>query len=107
MSLTLADLLRASASPRQSVLLVHEEIPKHFAARLRQIEDVPDWQNFEDLRKVHGLYSESFSEIRMIEVANDLSDFTDMILRLKKRQRPALQLIGQVRDRVRKTASNE
>ena len=38
-SLTLQDLLLAAASPRNAAHQVHQEIPKHFAARIRQIEE--------------------------------------------------------------------
>lgn len=99
-SLTLGNLLGVTASPRQSALQVHTEIPKHFAARIRQIEQVPSWKHNGNLCEVHRIYSKSFSELRMIEADAYLSEFTEVILKLKERQRKVLPLIGQVRDRL-------
>lgn len=97
-ALTLEELLRATASPHSLAQCIHQEIPKHFAARMRQITEVPGWEEDEHLAELHRRYSESFSEMRMIEVGQDLAEFTDVVWGLKERQHKAVLLIGHLRD---------
>lgn len=93
-ALTLADLLHAAESPQRAALRVHQEIPKHFAARLRQIEELENWTDDPELADIHARYSESFREMRMTEVEDDLTAFTETVQRLKQRQKNVLQLVG-------------
>lgn len=94
--LTLEDLLCAAASPQHAARMVHQEIPKHFAARIRQIEVLENWSTDESLVALHSCYYESFRDMRMTEVGDDLSSFTGVVRALKERQRCALHLVGQV-----------
>mmetsp|Transcript_36635 Transcript_36635/g.95642 ORF Transcript_36635/g.95642 Transcript_36635/m.95642 type:complete len:321 (+) Transcript_36635:2-964(+) len=73
---------------------VHEEIPKHFAARLRQIESLDGWREDPDLSAMWDIYFQSFEEIRMADVEEDLEPFTAVVRKLKERQRKALPLLG-------------
>ncbi|CAE8619935.1 unnamed protein product, partial [Polarella glacialis] len=57
---TLEDLLRAAASPRRAAAMVRQELPKHFAARLRQIEELPEWRSDPSIADLHARYSQSF-----------------------------------------------
>jgi pyruvate dehydrogenase kinase 2/3/4 len=61
------------------------EIPKRFAGRLKQIEDVPGWQDDDDLSKLHDIYLQSFLELRLAE-PDDLVPLTAVVRRLKDRQ---------------------
>ncbi|CAK0864599.1 unnamed protein product [Prorocentrum cordatum] len=92
--LTLEDLLRAATSPHRCAMKVHEEIPKHFAARLRQIESLDGWREDPDLSAMWDIYFQSFEEIRMADVEEDLEPFTAVVRKLKERQRKALPLLG-------------
>lgn len=100
-ALTLEDLLQVSTSLKKAAEKVHTELPKHFAARIRQLELLEGWKEDPDLLDLHSRYSASFQELRMAELREDtdLSDFTDVVRKLKERQRPALRLIGQVLQR--------
>jgi len=93
-ALTLADLLHAAETPRRAAIRVHQEIPKHFAARLRQIEELENWTDDPELADIHARYSESFREMRMTEVEDDLAAFTETVQRLKERQKSVLKLVG-------------
>lgn len=75
--------------------MVHQEIPRHFAARIRQIEQLEGWREDEQLRDLHERYQESFKEMRMIDVEDDLTNFTKVVRDLKTRQRKVLHLIGE------------
>lgn len=100
--MTLQDLLQASATPRQAAVAVSVEIPKRYASRVRQIEELPGWRKDEALIELHSRYSESFREMRMVEIDDELTAFTEVVKRLKERQRPALPLIGKWLARQRK-----
>jgi pyruvate dehydrogenase kinase 2/3/4 len=93
--LTLEDLLRAASSPHRAAEKVHEEIPKHFAARLRQIEALKGWKEDQDLFALWNIYFQSFEEMRMCDVEDNLEPFTAVVRKLKERQRRALPHLGQ------------
>jgi len=103
--LTLHDLLCAAASPQHAAAMVHEEIPKHFAKRMRSIEQLEDWSKDPDLTDLHGRYWQSFREMRLTEVADDLAGFTEVVRNLKGRQKLALTLLGRAIRRRREGAS--
>eukprot|EP00931_Biecheleriopsis_adriatica_P003527 TRINITY_DN105328_c0_g1_i1.p1 TRINITY_DN105328_c0_g1~~TRINITY_DN105328_c0_g1_i1.p1 ORF type:complete len:429 (-),score=72.65 TRINITY_DN105328_c0_g1_i1:80-1366(-) len=105
--ITLEDLLRAAASPRRAAAMVRQELPKHFAARLRQIEELPGWKEDASLSDLHSRYRQSFQELRMTEVDKDLTEFTAAVRRLKQRQRKALSLIGEVLIRRRESVHGQ
>eukprot|EP00747_Dinoflagellata_sp_TGD_P163101 gnl/TRDRNA2_/TRDRNA2_181438_c0_seq1.p1 gnl/TRDRNA2_/TRDRNA2_181438_c0~~gnl/TRDRNA2_/TRDRNA2_181438_c0_seq1.p1 ORF type:complete len:485 (+),score=83.20 gnl/TRDRNA2_/TRDRNA2_181438_c0_seq1:66-1520(+) len=112
-ALTLEHLLRTAASPHLAALAVHREIPKHFAKRIRQIEELQGWDTDQDLSDLHRRYARSFQEMRMTEVEDDagegdasetsekLAAFTETVRDLKKRQRKALPLIGEALKRMK------
>lgn len=92
--LTLEMLLADARCPSEAARRVHSEIPKHFAARIRQLEERPDWEHEAELAQLHSLYSTSFKEMRMVELGDDPAPFIKVVKRLKKRQRDALPLIS-------------
>lgn len=101
-TLTLADLLHQAHSPIHVARLIETEIPKHFAARLRQIEEIDGWFQDDALADLHTRYTRSFQHVRMIDEIQgpqDLAHFSPVVERLKKRQREVLRLIGEALQR--------
>lgn len=105
--LSLQDLLRNSGSPVTAARTVHQEIPKRFASRIVQIEELPHWGDDVNLAELHRRYSDSFCEMRLSEVGEDLSEFTAVVRGLKQRQGGALRLIGQWLHSRRQSGENQ
>uniref|UniRef100_A0A7S1AJX3 Protein-serine/threonine kinase n=1 Tax=Noctiluca scintillans TaxID=2966 RepID=A0A7S1AJX3_NOCSC len=100
-NLTLSFLLKETCTPHEAAHCVHHQLSERFARRIVQIEDLEGWENDPDLRQVHERYFESFQEMRMAEVGEDLGEFTKMVRRLKERQKPVLQELGKACHRMR------
>eukprot|EP00439_Symbiodinium_sp_Y106_P047363 s627_g6.t1 len=74
-----------------------EELPIRFAKRIRQIEEIPDWRESQDLVKLRYLYFQSFSDLRLIDLQTsedgDMKTLTDAVTRAKQRLQGAVPLL--------------
>eukprot|EP00929_Paragymnodinium_shiwhaense_P120445 TRINITY_DN92398_c0_g1_i1.p1 TRINITY_DN92398_c0_g1~~TRINITY_DN92398_c0_g1_i1.p1 ORF type:complete len:473 (+),score=94.09 TRINITY_DN92398_c0_g1_i1:55-1473(+) len=84
-SISLRQIIDAS-TPESAARLSHEELPIRFAQRIRQIEELPGWDTSKELREVHEFYTESFRDLRLIDInSGDLDAFHETVKELKGR----------------------
>jgi len=74
--------------PGRSVLkdmaeIVHQEIPVRFAARIKQLETLPGWEEIPEIAEIRNIFATSFKSIRMVRP--DSPDFIQVIKDLKER----------------------
>jgi len=93
-SISLRQILDA-ATPQSAAQLSHTELPIRFAQRIQQIEELPGWSSMPELVEVHGLYSQSFRDLRLVELnSRSLVHFTEVIQGLKDRMRRVIPLLA-------------
>jgi len=101
-ALGLEQIVEAS-TPGKVASLVHKELPYRFAARIRLIEVVENWQGQEELVQLHKIFSDSFSELRLAEPpplearsvsVSDLTAYTEVLRNLRQRHRPVVALLA-------------
>lgn len=111
-SIGLQELLSAR-TPRRAARYIATEIPRRFARRIRQIEEISEWHTVPQLVELHGLYSQSFREVRTtcertlpafgsvlgslstdLQTPADCELFSQTVQALKGRQSPVLSLLG-------------
>lgn len=86
-SISLRQVVEAS-TPKRAAKLTLSELPIRFAQRIQQIEDLPNWRQSPEMVEVHGYYTESFCQLRLIDTSTgDLTEFTDVITRLKSQMK--------------------
>ncbi|CAJ1402776.1 unnamed protein product [Effrenium voratum] len=102
-ALSLEQIVDAS-TPGKVARLVHKEIPFRFAARIRHIEAVEGWEKQEELRQLHKIFLDSFSELRLTEppgteecslTVSDLTEYTEVIRSVRKRHMPVVALLAE------------
>jgi len=89
-SLTLQKVMDASTLTKVSRLANHE-LPIRFAQRILQIEQLPEWRKYEDIVAVHRLYTETFRDLRLVELGDEgAASFTELVRELKKRMQSVI-----------------
>lgn len=89
----LSQIFRAS-TPALAAALIHEQLPKHFATRIKHIEALPHWDAFDELQEVHRTLRDSFRNLRLLPRGSDLEPLTEAIKDLRQRHRPILNLLS-------------
>jgi len=101
-----------ASTPGKVARLVHKELPFRFAARIKHIEAVAGWEKQLELKQLHEIFMDSFSDLRLAEppdteesalTLNDLKEYTDVIRSVRKRHMPVVALLAEA---VRKTLSD-
>jgi len=93
-SLTLKQIIDASTPERAAEFAV-QELPIRFAQRILQIENLPHWRSSPHLTQVHGLYSASFRDLRMVDLdVKRLKAFTEVVQNMKRRTKGVIPLLA-------------
>lgn len=93
-SMTLREVLDAS-TPEKAAELCLAQLPIRFAQRILQIEKLQGWRSIPELLEVHRLYSETFRDLRLMELdVNNLDNFTGVVQMLKNRMKNVIALLA-------------
>jgi len=81
--------------------LVHEELPLHFAHRMKHMESLNNWQKCEELVSLHEVFSNSFRQLRLVEPSDSsLPEYSEVIRTLRGRHKDVVPLLGQAVQRL-------
>lgn len=87
----------AASEPEQVARLLFDELPVLFAARIRHIESLKDWEKHEPLVELRKIFYQSFSNLRLTEMGtDDLSTLTQVVANLRERHRKVTPLLSEV-----------
>lgn len=89
----LSQILSAS-TPVEVASLICEHLPKHFATRIKHLEKLPLWDTVPEIQEVHGILSESFRNLRLVEQSPDLLPLTGVIRDLRSRHKCIIRLLA-------------
>jgi len=102
-ALSLEQIVEAS-TPGKVARLVHKELPFRFAARIKHIEAVAGWEKQLELKQLHEIFMDSFSDLRLAEppdtqesalTVDDLKEYTEVIRSVRKRHMPVVALLAE------------
>jgi len=73
--------------------LLHEELPVHFARRIKMLEALPDWQSKPSIASVRTMYFTSFKELRLADPSQP-EGFHSQIAAIQDRHSQTNLLVG-------------
>lgn len=93
--LTMQTLLHVAthSSAEELAQLLHEELPVHFAQRIKMLEALPDWRLKPSISMVREMYMTSFKELRLADPERP-KQFHSQICAIKERHAQTRLLVG-------------
>ncbi|CAJ1424580.1 unnamed protein product [Effrenium voratum] len=94
-ALTMQTLLEVAnhSNAEELAQLLHEELPVHFAQRIKMLEALPDWRCKPSISSVRQMYLTSFKELRLADPDRP-AQFTAQICAIKERHAQTNLLVG-------------
>lgn len=106
-SLTLKKVIDSS-TPDTAAALAVQELPIRFAQRILQIESLEGWTSSQELVDVHQHYSDSFRDLRLVELdTRNLGPFTEVIQSLKGRMKNVIPALASAMRNLQSTGKYE
>lgn len=89
-------------APLDVAKLVHEDLPLHFAHRLRLMKQVPDWRQCPELVTLQEVFDESFRDLRLVEPTDDqdISEYTKVVSAVRQRHKKVMPLLAKAVQRL-------
>jgi len=92
----LPHILKAS-TPLQVATLIQDNIPRHFATRIKHLERLDGWNNVPALVDTHKILCDSFSKLRVLEKlkeGDDLKYITEVVTDIRRRHKKVVPLLA-------------
>lgn len=102
---TMSEVLDAVA-PHRSAKFIQNEIPRRYARRIRQIEQLDGWERVPELVKVREVLFNSFQGLRMVRRGKEvgLAEFTQCLHDIRKATQHNVNLVAAGMQHVYKTS---
>eukprot|EP00434_Breviolum_minutum_P027700 symbB.v1.2.024501.t1/scaffold2326.1/size131277/5 len=82
-----------NSSADELARLLHEELPVHFAQRIKMLEALPEWHCKPPISMVRQMYVTSFKELRLADPSRP-DQFNSQIRAIKERHAQTRLLVG-------------
>eukprot|EP00913_Durusdinium_trenchii_P004270 g3958.t1 len=109
------DQIIKASTPSEVASLIHNNLPVHFATRIKHLEVLPRWSQVPEIQDVHRILSDSFrgfgcahpqlfpdisplltsGNLRLAEQGPDLKEVTEVIADLRRRHKKVVPLLGE------------
>lgn len=89
------DQIIKASTPSEVASLIHNNLPVHFATRIKHLEVLPRWSQVPEIQDVHRILSDSFRNLRLAEQGPDLKEVTEVIADLRRRHKKVVPLLGE------------